>query len=376
LKKVSFIFGTRPEAIKLAPVIDCFRQNKFFETEVCITGQHREMLAQTLEIFNIVPDHDLSLMQQNQSLAGFTSRALSAIDQYLSQSRPAAVFVQGDTSTVLATAIASFYHKTALFHVEAGLRTNIKYSPYPEEMNRLLTSRIAEMHFAPTTRAVDNLVREGVDPATVHLTGNTSIDALLSVAGKIRNGAVSDIYKSLNIPGVYIHSKKTVLITGHRRENFGEGFINICNAIRTLAQTYRDYLFVYPVHMNPNVRKPVYEMLNDQPNIKLIEPLNYIQFVAMMDAAHIIMTDSGGVQEEAPSLGKPLLVLREDTERPEGIEAGCAFLVGTEYDKITTSFNRLMNDKELYDSMAATKNPYGDGKASERIHEISRRYFE
>lgn len=373
--KFSFILGTRPEAIKLAPVIMSFKSDRQFTAEVCVSGQHKQLMHQTLSVFDITPEHDLDLMQNNQSLAGYTSRAIKAIDDYLERSRPAAVIVQGDTSTVLAASISSFYRKIPVFHVEAGLRTYEKYSPFPEEMNRTVVAKVADLHFAPTQSAVNNLIREGVKPETVYLTGNTAIDSLLYISEGLKKDNLEAVYKFVGIPSQYTRNKKVVLITAHRRENFGEPFRNLCSAILTLANTYSDYLFVYPVHPNPNVKQPVMEKLGSQDNILLIDPLNYIEFVAMMKLAYIIMSDSGGVQEEAPSLNKPILILRDDTERPEGLEAGCALLVGTNPDRIIASFGKLITDKSVYDKMAQAPNPYGDGKASGRILDAVRGCF-
>lgn len=367
-KKISFVFGTRPEGIKLAPVIKAFKAGNM-NVEVVVTGQHRTMLDQVLQIFEITPDVDLNLMSNNQSLAQFTAKAIATLDSYFAESKPDFVVVQGDTNTVFAASLAAFYHKISVIHVEAGLRTGNKYSPFPEEMNRLLTGRIADLHFAPTQLAKDNLLKENVNEQNIYITGNTGIDSLLYIVEKLAN-------KSFELPGIaeipaeYLNEKRLILITGHRRENFGAGFENMCDAIRTLATNYPDYLFVYPVHLNPNVQAPVYERLGNMPNIKLMPPQDYVHFAALMQAAHIILTDSGGVQEEAPSLNTPILVMREDTERPEGVEAGCAILVGTDKDKIVANFDRLMQDKAFYEKMAQIENPYGDGTASAKILSI------
>ena len=370
MKKISLIFGTRPEAIKLCPLVKTINDTEGLTADVCVTGQHREMLDQILNIFNVKPDCDLNLMKPNQTLAGLTSRAISKIDDYLSSATPDIVVVQGDTTTVFCAALCAFYHKIPVGHVEAGLRTWNKNSPFPEEINRVLTSRVADMHFAPTATSKANLLKEGIDENTISVTGNTVIDALLQVVNKTRLEPphVSELPDHLQ-PGTSSDKDKIVLITGHRRENFGTGFENICQAIARLATDYPDINFVYPMHLNPNVREPVARILGDFTgrNVFLIEPLDYYHFVAMMDKAEIILTDSGGVQEEAPSLGQPVLVMRDTTERPEAVEMGTVKLVGTNQDSIYDNVSLLLDDPLAYRKMANAVNPYGDGKACQRI---------
>ena len=366
MKKISIIFGTRPEAIKLCPLILAIKENPDFIPHVCVTAQHREMLDQVLEVFNVVPDVDLALMKPNQTLAGLTSMAIARIDDYLAEYQPDMVIVQGDTTTVFFSAMAAFYRQIPVGHVEAGLRTWNKFSPFPEEINRVLTTRIADLHFAPTQVSRDNLLREGVDEKNIFVTGNTVIDAL--------HIAVDQVRKKLSlVPGLPADlmdgqkEKPLVLITGHRRENFGRGFIDICEAISTLAERFSDTAFVYPVHLNPNVREPVFRLLNNMDNVHLIEPLSYLPFVALMNRAKLILTDSGGVQEEAPSLGKPVLVMRDTTERPEAVDSGTAKLVGTDKRMIIDNVSTLLTDENAFDTMATAINPYGDGKACGRI---------
>ncbi len=321
MKRVSLIFGTRPEAIKLCPLVLAFKENPAFEPHVCVTGQHRQMLDQVLGVFDVKPDVDLSLMQPNQTLAGLTSHAVAAIDGYIADHKPDLVIVQGDTTTAFCGALAAFYRRIPVGHVEAGLRTWNKFAPFPEEINRVLISRIADWHFAPTQWAADNLIKEGVSVGRVHVTGNTVIDALHIALRKIQANPQT-------IPGLSHHltnshsDRRLVLITGHRRENFGDGFESICRAIAFLAQRFENVAFVYPVHLNPNVREPVFRFLGNRSNIHLIEPLEYLPFIALMNRATLILTDSGGVQEEAPGSGKPVLVMRDTTERPEGVKAG------------------------------------------------------
>ncbi len=363
---ISFIFGTRPEAIKLAPVILAAQQADGINPHVCVTGQHQSMLTQVLDAFSIEAHANLQLMQDNQSLAGFSSRALKAIDVYLREVQPNMVLVQGDTSTVLCAALAAFYLQIPVGHVEAGLRTGDPYSPFPEEMNRVLVSRMADLHFAPTDVARDVLVAEGVAPQKIAVTGNTIVDALKIASEGIDGKTI----RVAGLPNEIIDandSKRIVLITGHRRESFGQEFENICNAILQLAQDFPEVAFVYPVHLNPNLQEPVGRILSDQSNIHLLKPLGYLPFVALMKRAAIILTDSGGIQEEAPSLGKPVLVMRHSTERPEGIAAGTAMLVGTDQDCIVRSVSTLLNDDAQYQKMARAVNPYGDGNASARI---------
>ena len=364
MKKIAVVFGTRPEAIKLCPVVLALQKNPDFECKVCVTGQHKEMLYQVLDVFNVKPDIDLELMRPNQTLGGLTSRAISAIDEYLARERPDIVMVQGDTTTVLAGALAAFYHHIPIAHVEAGLRTGNLESPWPEEANRVLTTRLAHWHFCPTENNKNNLLNEGVNPADIYVTGNTVIDALLLAKEKVKGESGQR------------NGKRSVLITGHRRENFGEGFEHICNAIKKLAIEFPEVDFVYPVHLNPNVREPVNRILNIQaskhPNIHLIEPQSYLPFVKLMNDSYLILTDSGGVQEEAPSLGKPVLVMRDTTERPEAVTAGTVKLVGTAANDIYRETAVLLSDEDSYRRMAAATNPYGDGHAVERIVNVLR----
>jgi UDP-N-acetylglucosamine 2-epimerase (non-hydrolysing) len=366
MNKVSLIFGTRPEAIKLSPLILALRSHPAFRVEVCTTGQHREMLDQVLKAFSIVPDMDLGLMEPDQSLGPLASRTLAALDTYFTSSEPHLVLVQGDTTTTFCAALAAFYHRIPVGHVEAGLRTWRKDSPFPEEMNRVLTTRLADYHFAPTEVARQNLLQEGVPPERIFVTGNTVIDALLMTAKRIRD-------HPLAIPGLpakwYNSSNPLVLITGHRRESFGSGFQAICRAIADLAEKFPTTAFVYPVHLNPNVREPVFSLLGGRPNVFLLDPLEYLPFVALMDRSTLTLTDSGGIQEEAPSLGKPVLVMREVTERPEAVAAGTALLVGTNSKRIYQAVSRLLTDPEARKAMVAARNPYGDGMACQRIVE-------
>jgi UDP-N-acetylglucosamine 2-epimerase (non-hydrolysing) len=366
-KRISFIFGTRPEAIKLCPVILAMKDHSDFEPHVCVTGQHREMLDQVLDVFGVVPDVDLDLMLPNQTLSELTARSISAIDAYLTEHKPEMVLVQGDTTTVFCAALCAFYQKIPVGHVEAGLRTWNKYSPFPEEINRVLATRLADLHFTPTNTSRDNLLREGVAPDRIKVTGNTVIDALYLALERVKANPPS-------IPGLppemMTNDRPLVLITGHRRESFGEGFRNICLAIVELAQRFPSAEFVYPVHLNPNVREPVFSLLGNMPNIHLIDPLGYLSFVALMNRAKIILTDSGGVQEEAPSLGKPVLVMRDTTERPEAVAMGTVKLVGTDSDAIVSNVSTLMTDPASYEQMANAVNPYGDGRASMRIVDL------
>lgn len=369
MKKVSVILGTRPEAIKLCPVILAMQKNPAFDCKVCVTGQHREMLQQVLDVFGVKPDVDLALMQPNQTLGGFTARAIDALDRYLAREKPDVVLVQGDTTTVLAGALAAFYHKIPIGHVEAGLRTGNLYSPWPEEANRVLTTRLARWHFAPTEESKLNLIKEGIPSGDIFVTGNTVIDALHWAQEIVRErkpaipGLPPDILEGL---------AKLVLITGHRRENFGEGFEQICRAIAQCAADFPDVHFVYPVHLNPHVQEPVSRILGHLvgKNVHLIKPLGYLQFVALMSRATFVLTDSGGVQEEAPSIGKPVLVMRDTTERPEAVEAGGVRLVGADAAKICASVRKLLTDGTVFAAMANARSPYGDGYAAERIAEI------
>ncbi len=380
-KKISVIFGTRPEAIKLAPVILALKNDHRFSCNVCVTAQHREMLDQVLEVFGINPDVDLNLMRRNQTLSGFTSRALVAIDKYLTNEKPDFVMVQGDTTTVLCAALAAFYHHIPLGHVEAGLRTWNLGAPWPEEANRVLTSRLGTLHFAPTETNRKNLLKEGVPAGSIFVTGNTVIDALFIALAKVKEHSptIDGVPRFLQ-PGecnAAGKAERIVLITGHRRENFGEGFENICKAIAILAKNFPDVHFVYPVHLNPNVRKPVNEILGCMDersfkfyNVHLIAPLSYLSFVALMNRSYLILTDSGGVQEEAPSLGKPVLVMRDITERPEAVAAGAVKLVGTSQKSIVKAVGNLLTDEKFYKRMRHAQNPYGDGKAAGRIVKV------
>ncbi len=364
MKRLSFIFGTRPEAIKLAPLILKFKEKTNFEVNVCITAQHREMLDQVLEIFEIQPDVDLNLMQPNQTLSSLTARVINSIDEYLDNYKPDIVFVQGDTTTVFAVSLVAFYKKIKIAHVEAGLRTWNKYSPFPEEINRVLTSKVADFHFAPTELSKENLLKENIDKKNIYVTGNTVIDALFIAREKVERNfpAIPGIS-----PEVFKNSTRNILITGHRRENFGKGFEQICKAIHNLAVEFEDVNFIYPVHLNPKVQEPVKRLLSGRKNIILIQPLSYLPFIGLMTKADIILTDSGGVQEEAPSLGKPVLVMRENTERPEAVTAGTVKLVGTDTQTIFDNVKLLLTDNAAYDKMSNAVNPYGDGYASERI---------
>ena len=363
-RKITCIFGTRPEAVKLCPVVLALRARPEVETRVCVTAQHRQMLDQALEVFGVTPDTDLDLMQPDQTLAGLTARAVAALDEYLARERPDVILVQGDTTTVFAAALAAYYQRVAVGHVEAGLRTFNKYSPFPEEMNRAMTSRIADWHFAPTEGARRNLLCEGVPPERIYVTGNTVIDALEFAVARIRE-------RRPEVPGLPAglmdDGRPLVLITGHRRENFGAGFESICRAVAELAGRFPQVAFVYPVHLNPNVRGPVFRALGRRANVHLIEPLSYLPFVALMDRATLLLTDSGGAQEEAPSLGKPVLVMRDTTERPEAVAAGVARLVGADADRITAEVAALLTDPAARAAMVSQVNPYGDGKASGRI---------
>lgn len=359
------IFGTRPEAIKMAPLVKEFQNHKdLFETKVCVTAQHREMLDQVLEFFEIKPDYDLNLMRPNQNLYTLTSDIITELRPVLEDFQPDFVYVHGDTTTTMAASIAGFYSGAKICHIEAGLRTHSKRSPFPEEINRQVTGRIADYHFAPTQQSKENLLRENVSTESVIVTGNTVIDALLDSSDKVKtldNTEINALKKSIDV------NRKIILVTGHRRENHGQGFVNICEALKEIALENKDIQIIYPVHLNPNVKKPVYEILSGVENILLIDPLAYPAFVWLMNQAYMIITDSGGVQEEAPSLGKPVLVMRDTTERPEAVEAGTVILVGTDKEKIIREANSLLNNTERYHNMSALHNPYGDGKACERI---------
>lgn len=378
MKKIMLVFGTRPEAIKMAPLLLEFKKYpNLFQTIVCVTGQHREMLDQVLEIFDIKPDYDLNIMQQGQDLYEVTAKVLLGMRDVLKESRPDIVLVHGDTTTSTASALAAFYQQIPVGHVEAGLRTHNPYSPWPEELNRQITARIAMYHFAPTELSRENLLHENIQDTHILITGNTVIDTLRIVTDKIRlDKALSEkIRKEIKLAGYDTerlrNDKKLVLITGHRRENFGNGFINICHAIRDLAKKYPDVDFVYPMHLNPNVRRPIHDVFGENlsvlGNIFFIEPLEYLSFVYLMEKSYIILTDSGGIQEEAPSFGIPVLVMRNTTERPEALNAGTVKLVATDYDKIITGVSLLIEDKVKYKDMSMAINPYGDGNACKRI---------
>lgn len=366
MKKVSVIFGTRPEAIKLAPVILALKDDLRFDCRVCVTAQHREMLDQVLEAFGIVPNIDLNLMRPSQTLADLTARAIESLDRYFSDDQPDMVIVQGDTTTVFCAALSAFYHHISVAHVEAGLRTFNLNSPWPEEANRVLTSHLAALHFAPTENSRANLLKEGIPADRVFVTGNTVIDALFIALEKIKNTppAIPALPDRLFRKDA---DERLILITGHRRENFGEGFRNICRAIAELAARFPHIPFVYPVHLNPNVQDPVHALLSGYPNILLISPLDYFPFVALMNRAALILTDSGGVQEEAPSLGKPVLVMRDTTERPEAVAMATVKLVGTDVTRIVEEATTLLTNDKAYSAMANAVNPYGDGKATGRI---------
>ncbi|MET3376953.1 UDP-N-acetylglucosamine 2-epimerase (non-hydrolyzing) [Variovorax boronicumulans] len=365
-QKILLVFGTRPEAIKMAPLVKYLQAHPAFDAKVCVTAQHRQMLDQVLKLFDITPDFDLNLMKPGQDLTDITSGVLRGLKDVLNDSRPDVMLVHGDTSTTFAASLAAFYQRVGVGHVEAGLRTGNLYSPWPEEANRKLTSVLARWHFAPTQTSRDNLLAEGVAPAQVHVTGNTVIDALLQVREKIR-GDVS-LQNEFRQTFDFINpSKRVVLVTGHRRENFGGGFERICQALARIAQNHRDVEVVYPVHLNPQVQEPVNRLLAKIGNVHLIEPLDYLPFVYLMDRAVLILTDSGGIQEEAPSLGKPVLVMRDTTERPEAVDAGTVKLVGTDVDRIVNQAHLLLTDAQAYESMAFAHNPYGDGQACQRI---------
>ena len=370
------VFGTRPEAIKMSPLVKEFQKYpEKFETIVCVTGQHREMLDQVLRIFDIQPDYDLNIMKQGQDLYDVTARVLTGMRDVLKETRPDIVLVHGDTTTSTAAALAAFYQQIPVGHIEAGLRTHNIYSPWPEEVNRQITGRIATYHFAPTSLSKDNLLQEGISGEQIIVTGNTVIDALYMVVEKIKNDGIlsCELEKVLKASGYDISrlsdGRKLVLITGHRRENFGDGFISMCKAIKSLSEKYPEVDFVYPMHLNPNVRKPIYEVFGEsqRANLFFIEPLEYLSFVYLMEKSAIVLTDSGGIQEEAPGLGKPVLVMRDTTERPEALEAGTVKLVGTDYDKIVNEVSGLLDSQEYYEKMSKAINPYGDGKACSRI---------
>ncbi len=377
MKSIMLVFGTRPEAIKMAPLVKALqKESDRFRTLVCVTGQHREMLDQVLELFEITPDFDLNIMHKGQNLYDVTSRVLNGMGNVLRTEKPDVVLVHGDTTTSMAAALAAFYEQIPVGHVEAGLRTNDIYSPWPEEVNRQITGRIATYNFAPTQFGFNNLIAENVSAEKITITGNTVIDALYYVVDKINNDkALSDSLKlkilsmGYNLDRLADGNRRMVLVTGHRRENFGDGFRNICNALAYLSDRYQDVDFVYPMHLNPNVRGPINNLFaaNPRNNLFFIEPLDYFEFVMMMERCYLVLTDSGGVQEEAPGLGKPVLVMRDTTERPEAVDAGTVKLVGTDYDKIVNQMSLLLDSEEAYLSMSRAVNPYGDGHACERI---------
>ena len=380
MKTIMSVFGTRPEAIKMAPLVkELAKHTDRFRSVVCVTGQHRQMLDQVLRIFDIQPDYDLDIMQQGQDLYDVTSRVLLGMRDVLRRARPDIVLVHGDTTTSTAAALAAFYEQIPVGHVEAGLRTHDIYSPWPEEMNRQITGRIATYHFSPTPLSRANLTSEGVADEKIVVTGNTVIDALYMVVDKIKSDESLDaelgkvLREAGYDPARLSDGRRMVLITGHRRENFGEGFINMCRAIKHLTERYPEVDFVYPMHLNPNVRKPIHEVfgedLTNLGNMFFIEPLEYLSFVYLMEKADVVLTDSGGIQEEAPGLGKPVLVMRDTTERPEALSAGTVRLVGTDYDRIVGEVSRLLDDESAYEAMSRAVNPYGDGKACGRIIE-------
>ena len=365
MKKILLVFGTRPEAIKMAPLVKEFQKHKEkFVSKVCVTAQHREMLDQVLAFFEITPNYDLNLMRPGQDLYKLTADVIVGLRPVLEDLKPDVVLVHGDTTTSTAAALAAFYSRAKVGHVEAGLRTYNKYAPFPEEINRQLTSRIADYHFAPTQRSKENLLSENIANKIIVVSGNTVIDALLWAQEKLKTYEDDEIRQ---LKQIVDPAKKMILVTGHRRENFGDGFLNICKAIRHISKEYKDVQIIYPVHLNPNVQKPVYELLKDLPNVRLITPLAYPSFVWLMMKSYLILTDSGGVQEEAPSLGKPVLVMREVTERPEAVEAGTVKLVGTNCSKIIGEVSRLLKNIEYYNTMSQAINPYGDGLACCRI---------
>lgn len=380
MKTIMLVFGTRPEAIKMCPLVNAFKQRPTrFKTVVCVTGQHRQMLDQVLGIFDVVPDYDLNIMQSGQDLYDVTTRVLVGMRSVLKETSPDLVLVHGDTTTSTAVALAAFYQQIPVGHVEAGLRTHDIYSPWPEEMNRQLTSRIASYHFAPTPLSRKNLLQENIPDDRITVTGNTVVDALCWVVNRIRNNQELDrsLSETVNRYGYDVsrlsQGRKLVLITGHRRENFGEGFIRMCRAIRHLVERYPEVDFVYPMHLNPNVREPIRKVFGESadayPNMFFIEPLEYLSFVYLMEKSALILTDSGGIQEEAPSLGKPVLVMRDTTERPEALEAGTVKLVGTDYEAIVRNVAELLENAEAYERMSRAVNPYGDGQACKRIIE-------
>ena len=370
MKKILLVFGTRHEAIKMAPLVKAFQKDtEHFETRVCVAAQHRQMLDQVLEVFGITPEYDLNIMAPNQDLYDITAKVLMGLREVLKDFRPDTVLVHGDTTTSMAASLAAFYMQIPVGHVEAGLRTYNMLSPWPEEMNRQVTDRICTYYFAPTEQSKKNLLQENIDEKKIFITGNTVIDALLMAVDIISStpGMEEKIAKEFQEKGYTVGNREYILVTGHRRENFGEGFLHICKAIKELAALHPDMDIVYPVHLNPNVQKPVYELLSGVDNVYLISPLDYLPFIYAMQHSTLLLTDSGGVQEEAPSLGKPVLVMRDTTERPEAVEAGTVKLVGTDAEAIVSNVTALLQDKEMYKRMSETHNPYGDGQACERI---------
>lgn len=370
MKKILLVFGTRPEAIKMAPLVKALQKDaEHFETKVCVTAQHRQMLDQVLEVFEITPEYDLNIMAPNQDLYDITSKVLLGLRDVLKDFRPDVVLVHGDTTTSMAASLAAFYQQIPVGHVEAGLRTYNMLSPWPEEMNRQVTDRICTYYFAPTEKSRQNLLRECIDDKKIFVTGNTVIDALLMAVDIIdgKAGVKEQLHEELREKGYAVGQRPYILVTGHRRENFGDGFLHICRAIKEIAAMHSDMDIVYPVHLNPNVQKPVYELLSGLENVYLISPLDYLPFIYAMQHSTLLLTDSGGVQEEAPSLGKPVLVMRDTTERPEAVEAGTVKLVGTDAAAIVSNVTELLRNKEMYRQMSETHNPYGDGKACQRI---------
>ena len=374
MKKILLVFGTRPEAIKMAPLVKALqRDTEHFETKVCVTAQHRQMLDQVLEVFDIIPDYDLNIMAPNQDLYDITTKVLLGLRDVLKDFCPDTVLVHGDTTTSMAASLAAFYRQVAVGHVEAGLRTYDMLSPWPEEMNRQVTDRICTYYFAPTGKSKQNLLQENIDAKKIFVTGNTVIDALLMAVDIIskKPGIKEKLHQELRDKGYEVGQREYILVTGHRRENFGDGFIHMCTAIKDLTRKYPDVDFVYPMHLNPNVRKPIHEVFGEDlsglGNMFFIEPLEYLSFVYLMEKSTIVLTDSGGIQEEAPGLGKPVLVMRDTTERPEALDAGTVKLVGTDYDRIVNEVSVLIDDKVAYEKMSKAVNPYGDGLACKRI---------
>ena len=369
MKKILAIFGTRPEAIKMAPLINELKKD--FETKVCLTAQHREMLDQVTKLFELTPDYDLDIMKKDQNLFDLTSNLLINLRGVLEAEMPNLILVHGDTTTTMAASMSAFYLRIPIGHIEAGLRTNQKYSPFPEEINRQLTSKLATYHFAPTESAKRNLMNENIEPNNIFVTGNTVIDALFSVLEKARDiDYPNELLNKVPSLSHQKNQKKIILVTGHRRENFGLGFRNICSALAKVAKKYPDIELIYPVHLNPNVTNPVKKYLSGIKNIHLVEPLDYLPFLKLLDDSFLVLTDSGGIQEEAPSLGKPVLLMRDATERPEAVKAGTVVIVGTESDSIYTWVDKLISNDDLYDKMSMAHNPYGDGYASKKIVKI------